>query len=116
MIVLTLAALIQASPETPPEEPNRAELCSAHMNVFIAETMREVGRVAGPSWFIRDWWEERRPEPDGAGALTEAQRKVLEDALPARRTADAAAFDAERKSCIDEAIDAGAVPGMGGPA
>jgi hypothetical protein len=92
----------------------RAETCLVQIESLIVEASQETGRVAGPSWFIRDWWIARLPEPGQPGALSEeARRKAVADA-PARKEADPDAFAAERRSCISEAIDAGAVPGMGG--
>ena len=92
----------------------RAEICLAQIESLIVEASQETGRVAGPSWFIRDWWIARLPEPGQPGALSEeARRKAVADAA-ARKEADPDAFAAERRSCISEAIDAGAVPGMGG--
>lgn len=104
MIALALT-LLAAQPE-----PARAELCLAHVNAMIAEAMNETGRVAGPSWFIRDWWTERLPEPGTLGALTAEQRTALEASMPERKAADPERHQAELKSCVQEAIDGGAVP------
>lgn len=104
-LILTIAAL-----QTPPAEPVRAELCLAHMNVMIADAMRETGRVAGPSWFIRDWWDERTPEPGAPGALTREQRTALEQTLVERRAADPQRYEAELDACVKEAIDGDALP------
>ncbi len=92
----------------------RAETCLIQIESLIVEAMQESGRVAGPSWFIRDWWIARLPDAGQPGALTEEQRRQgIEDA-PARKAADLEVFAEERGNCITEAIDAGAVPGMGG--
>lgn len=107
-LILVFAGVFQ----TAPAEPVRAELCLAHVNVMIAEAVRETGRVAGPSWFIRDWWEERTPASGEAGTLTPEQRAALERTLAERKTQDRARHDSELGSCVDEAIGAGAVPGM----
>ncbi|KQW82582.1 hypothetical protein [Brevundimonas sp. Root1279] len=104
MIALALTLLV-AEPE-----PARAELCRAHMNAMIAEAMKETGRVAGPSWFIRDWWTARLPEAGAPGALTAEQRAALEASMPARKAADPDKHRAELGSCVNEAMDAGAVP------
>lgn len=109
---MTPLILLLATLQTAPAEPVRAELCLAHMNVMIADAMRESGRVAGPSWFIRDWWQERTPEPGAPGALTPEQRTALEQAVVERKARDPEGHGAELGSCVDEAIDAGAVPGM----
>ena len=98
-------ALLAAEPA-----PARAELCLAHVNVMIAEAQRETGRVAGASWFIRDWWTERLPEPGGPEALNAEQRTALELSLQARRVDDPAAWQAGLQSCVDEAIDGDALP------
>ena len=104
MLVLALAA------SAPGEEPARAELCVAHINTMIADASRETGRVAGPSWFIRSWWSVRLPEDGAPGALTAEQRAVLEASMPERRTADPDKYTAELQSCVDEAIEGGALP------
>ena len=104
MIALALT-LLAADPELA-----RAELCLAQVNAMIVEASRETGRVAGPSWFIRDWWTARLPKPGEPGALTEAQRTALVDAMPARQAADPDKYRAELRSCVVEAMDAGAVP------
>lgn len=94
-------------------EPVRAELCLAHVNAMIAEEAEATGRVAGPSWFVRDWWTARLPGEGAAGALTAEQRAALEASMPARKAADPAGHGAELRACVAEAIDGGAVPGMG---
>ena len=92
----------------------RAETCLVQIESLIVEASQETGRVAGPSWFIRDWWVARLPEAGQPGALSEAARRQAGADAPARKEADPQAFAEERRSCITEAIDAGAVPGMGG--
>ncbi len=109
---MTPLLLLIATLQTAPAEPSRAELCLAHANVMIADAMRESGRVAGPSWFIRGWWEERVPEAGKPGALTPEQRTALEQAITERKERDPQGHGVELGSCVDEAIDAGAVPGM----
>lgn len=104
MIALALT-LFAADPE-----PARAEVCLAYVNAMIVEASNETGRVAGPSWFIRDWWAERLPEPGAPGALTEEQRTALVASMPARKAADPEKYQAELRSCVVEAMDAGAVP------
>ncbi|NJC40282.1 hypothetical protein GGQ87_000540 [Brevundimonas alba] len=91
-------------------EPARAELCLAHINTMIAEEANATGRVAGPSWFIRDWWSARLPEEGSAEALSTEQRTQLELSMPERKAADPDAYRAELQSCVREAIDGGALP------
>jgi len=112
-MAMTLLAVLLVALQAPPSQPVRAELCLAHMNLMIGDAMRETGRVAGPSWFIRDWWEARIPEAGTRDALTGEQRAALEQTLVERKVRDHDRHNAERGSCIDEAIDAGAVPGLG---
>ncbi|GAA0650957.1 hypothetical protein [Brevundimonas lenta] len=104
MIALALT-LLAAEPE-----PARAELCLAHVNAMIAEASRETGMVAGPSWFIRDWWTDRLPEDASSGALSAEQRMALEASIVARKAVDPDKYRAELQSCADEAIDGGALP------
>lgn len=106
MIVALLFAL--AVPD--PAPPVRAELCLAHVNAMIVEASRETGRVAGPSWFIRDWWSARLPEDGAPGALTAEQRTALELSMTGRRAADPDGYRAELQSCVGEAIEGGALP------
>lgn len=103
MLVLALAA------SAPAEEPARPELCLAHIDAMIAEASRETGRVAGPSWFIRDWWVARLP-PEDVAALSTEQRAALEASMATRRDADPEAYRANLQSCVDEAIEGGALP------
>jgi hypothetical protein len=107
MITLALVLAVQA---TPPAEPVRAELCLAHVNAMIAEAARETGRVAGPSWFVRDWWNARLPDDGEPGALTREQRTALELSMADRKAADPERYTAELRSCVSEAIDGGALP------
>lgn len=106
MLILVLALAASA----PAEEPARAELCLAHINTMIAEASRETGRVAGPSWFVRDWWAARLPPEEDASARSAEQRGALEASMPRRRDADPEAYRAELQSCVDEAIEGGALP------
>lgn len=103
----TAAAAAEAAP------PSRAELCAAHIEAFIAAEAKASGMVAGPSWFVRSWWMMRLPEDGEPGALSDEERKTLISSLTAREASDPEAFKNERGGCIQEAIDAGAVPGMG---
>ena len=108
MIIATLLlSMLLADPDP---EPPRAELCLAHVEAMIGEAERETGMVAGPSWFVRSWWMARLPEDGAAGAWSEEQRQALAASMPARKTADPEAYQAELQSCVDEAIDAGALP------
>ncbi|MDP1913577.1 hypothetical protein [Brevundimonas sp.] len=111
MILALLIALVGHDAPAPPLV--RAELCSAHIEAFIVEQAEATGMVAGPSWFIRSWWSARLPEDGAPEALSDEQRTALIAAMPDRKAADPEAFGAEREACLDEAIDAGAVPGMG---
>ena len=113
MAAMALAADPQAEAAS---KAARAEACLVQIESLIVEASQETGRVAGPSWFIRDWWIARLAEPGQPGALSEAARRQAVADAPARKEADPQAFAAERRSCINEAIDAGAVPGMGGRA
>ena len=106
--MIVAAALLFLSAADP--QPPRAELCLAHVNALIAEAQRETGRVAGPSWFIRDWWTARLPEDGTPGALTAEQRTRLELSMAERKAADPDAYRAELGSCVDEAIEGGALP------
>ena len=105
-----LAGLMFALVLPDPAPPARAELCLAHVNEMIAEAARETGMVAGPSWFIRSWWSARLPDDGAPGALTAEQRTALELSMPDRRAADPNGFLAELQSCVDEAIEGGALP------
>lgn len=108
-LLLAQSLALSGSPVTPyPSDMQRAELCRAHVMLLIADAYKESGRVAGPSWFIRDWWSAK---------LTDAQLKTertnaVEAVVARRRTETPARFDEERAACIQEAIQAVAVPGM----
>nr|WP_314435365.1 hypothetical protein [uncultured Brevundimonas sp.] len=111
MIGSVFAAALQVSgaQATPyPADMQRAEVCYAHVMLLIEEAARETGRVAGPSWFIRDWWGARRDEAQSA----RDRERAVKAAMAKRGTEDAAGFASERAACIQEAIKAGAVPGM----
>lgn len=105
MIASLLLALVLPDPQPP-----RAELCLAHMNAMIAESQRETGMVAGPSWFIRSWWTARLPDAGAAEALTEEQRQALDASMPGRKAADPDGYRAELQGCVGEAIRGGALP------
>lgn len=106
--MLTLGLLLTLG--GPAVEPARAETCLAHVNVMIAEAARLTGRVAGPSWFLRDWWSERLPQDGAPGALSEEQRREMEALIEARRTSDPERYRTELATCTDEAIEGGALP------
>lgn len=89
-----------------------AQACRAHIELFIEDVARESEHVAGPTWFIRDWWTRKAIEagaPDDDGAALEALKSNLEQL----RTEAPEQFAGGRQYCVDAAIDAGAVPGMG---
>jgi hypothetical protein len=106
MLIPVLAFTLQATAY--PADMERAELCRAHTMLLIADAYKEGGRVAGPSWFIRDWWSAKLNEAQ----LSDERVAEIESTLKRRRTEDPQAFAAERAACIEEAIKAGAVPGM----
>lgn len=115
MTAWLMAAALAMNPQAEAAaQAARAETCLVQIESLIIEAAQETGRVAGPSWFIRDWWTERLAEPGQPGALSEAERSQAVADAPARKAADPDAFAEERRSCITEAIDAGAVPGLGG--
>lgn len=107
VIASALAVLLagQAAPRSEAADLH-AERCYAHVMLLIEEAA-EDGPVAGPSWFIRDWWEARLPSRS-----TPERKAAVRQALLTEEGADLTAFAADRAVCIEEAIDAGAVPGM----
>lgn len=107
---MTVIASLLLALVLPDPQPPRAELCLAHMNAMIAESQRETGMVAGPSWFIRSWWTARLPEEGTPEALTEEQRQALDASMPGRKAADPDRYRAELQSCVNEAIAGGALP------
>ena len=108
--MIIAAVLLSALVAGPDPQPPKAELCLAHINEMIAEASRESGRVAGPSWFIRDWWSARLPAEESPEALSAEQRQALEASMPGRRAADPDGYRAELQACVDEAIEGGALP------
>lgn len=111
MIASVLAAALQVSGAQAapyPADMQRAEVCYAHVMLLIEEAARETGRVAGPSWFIRDWWGARLDEAQS----TRDREAAVKAAVAKRGAEDAAGFASERSGCMQEAIKAGAVPGM----
>ena len=88
----------------------RAGFSKTVLGTSLAEASRETGRVAGPSWFIRSWWTAKLPEEGTADAWTEEQRARLELSMAERKAADPEAYRAELRSCVDEAIEGGALP------
>lgn len=110
MLALSLLVL---GVDTPALE--RVQQCRAHVEILIEDAARAGVHVAGPTWFIRDWWTDKA-EAAGARVGDAADRAELagrKAALGAWSMTDPDAFAADRQTCIDEAIDAGAVPGMG---
>ena len=108
--MIVAALLLSVLAANPDAEPPRAELCLAHVNAMIAEASRETGRVAGPSWFIRSWWTAKLPEEGAPEAWAAEQRTRLELSMPERKAADPDGYRAELQSCVNEAIEGGALP------
>jgi len=107
MILSALLALAGSSPTL-----EHAQTCRAHMELFIEDVARESEHVAGPTWFIRDWWTMQAIEagaPDDDGRII----GLIKTGLMLMRAEEPERFGAERQDCIDTAIDGGAVPGMG---
>lgn len=99
-----------ASPQdqtAPPDVAERAGRCHETMEMMILEAGAD-GHIAAPTWFIRDWWAERVPE----AADTHERRTADQQALVRLKAEDPDAFLAERRACVNTALDAGAVPGM----
>lgn len=107
MILSALLALTAADPTL-----EEAQTCRAHMELFIEDVARENEHVAGPTWFIRDWWTRKAIEagsPEDDDAIVDGLKRDL----TTLRAEHSDRFDAGRRSCVDTAIEAGAVPGMG---
>ena len=107
MILFAVLSLALADPTL-----DEAQTCRAHMGLFIEESARESGRVPGPSWFIRDWWVKQAIDA-GSPEDDDAIIAGLMDGLRQLETTDPDRFQADRSACVDKAIAAGAVPGMG---
>ncbi|QDH74519.1 hypothetical protein [Brevundimonas sp. M20] len=105
--MLSLLLVLAVDPPT----LDRARTCQAHVELLMEDAMREVGQVAGPTWFIRDWWNEQA-EAAGAPGDDSVALAARKEALNRLRLADPEAFQTGRGGCVDTAIDAGAVPGM----
>lgn len=107
---MILLILLLVTTEGPTLE--QARTCQAHMEIMIEDVVREGGHVAGPTWFIRGWWERKAIEV-GAPEDDSVELAAARTALGAMRAAEPEQFEAGRQACVDTAIDAGAVPGMG---
>ena len=105
-----LAALLFLAVPDPTLE--QAQTCRAHMELFIEDVSRESEHIAGPTWFIRDWWTLKAIEA-GSPEDDDAVIEGLKRDLTALRAEHSDQFDAGRQGCVDTAIEAGAVPGMG---
>ena len=109
MLAATALQVAGAQAATPyPTDMQRAEICYAHVTILIEDAARETGRVAGPSWFISEWWDARLNDAQS----TDDREATVKTAVEQRRVRDADGFEAERSGCMQEAIKAGAVPGM----
>lgn len=93
----------------PDQEQNRTVECIVQVDAFIARIASE-GPVAGPTWQIRDWWDERSWDIDE----TRLERELREERDRANELArtNPSAADAMQGSCVREAIEKGAVPGL----
>ena len=107
-MILPILLLITADAPT----LEQAQACRAHMELFIEDVARESEHVAGPTWFIRDWWTRKAIEA-GAPDDDEADINARKAELTRLRAETPEQFDAGRQVCVDTAIDGGAVPGMG---
>lgn len=107
-MILPILLLITADAPT----LEQAQACQAHMEIMIEDVARGGGHVAGPTWFIRGWWERKAAEA-GAPEDDSAELAAAKTGLGAMRTAEPERFRGERQACVDTAIEAGAVPGMG---
>ncbi len=107
MILSALLALTVPGPTL-----EQAQMCRAHMEVFIEDVAGESAHVAGPTWFIRDWWTLKAIEA-GSPEADDAIIDALKRDLATLRAEHSEQFDAGRQGCVDTAIEAGAVPGMG---
>lgn len=108
MIVAILLSVLDPAALTPPQ----IQACRAHMDLFIEDAAREGGPVAGPTWFIRDWWDQQAAAAEAPGD-DEGAIDLIKTDLALMRAEEPERFEAGRQDCVDTAIDAGAVPGMG---
>jgi len=111
MMVSLIAAMALQQAAAPsatsyPSDMQRAEICYAHVMLLIIEAAKDGGRVAGPSWFVRDWWNEKL----NPAQLKDQRLAAVQAAVERRRLEDAEFFAAERRTCIQDAIDGGALP------
>ena len=83
-----------------------AEAVTVNVMLLIIEAAKDGGRVAGPSWFVRDWWIEKL----NPAQLKDQRLAAVQAAVERRRLEDAEFFAAERRTCIQDAIDGGALP------
>lgn len=107
MILLSALAVLAQPPSL-----EQARTCRAHMELLIEEVAADGGHVAGPTWFINSWWD-RQAETLGAPDDDGAVLGLLKTGLGLMQADEPVRFAAERQDCVDTAIDAGAVPGMG---
>lgn len=93
------SAAVPAASTAPAISEARAELCYAHAVRDIRRSA-STGRVPGPAWQVRDFWEERlETDPQSAS-------DGWVQALDARAATEAAAVDAEGVVCAHQALDA----------
>lgn len=82
--------------------------CIAQVEAFIARLAAE-GPVAGPTWQVRDWWDERSWSMDEAVRERELDEARIRAAELAR--SDPAAAEAAQVACVREAVDGEAISG-----
>ena len=104
MIAVALLALLSAEPTL-----EQAQTCRAHVELLIEDVAKEGGHVAGPTWFIRSWWD-RKGEAAGAPDDDGEALAAMKAELARLRMEDAERFQAGRQACVDTAIEGGALP------
>ena len=97
-MITTLLLVLAIEGLEPPA--SRAEICHARINAFIADQMNTTGRVAGPSWFIRDWWAGRLTE---GLESDEARQAAVTASLAQRQTSEPELVRNETSDCIEDA-------------
>ena len=103
-MILAAAALVLALDRR--LQPSRTEVCYAYSRIVIEDAMRESGRVAGPSWFISDWWEERLTDRE----RDEMRQTAVVAQMRARISASPSRYRREDRDCVERAERGGALP------
>ncbi|MHC3126745.1 hypothetical protein OB03_05270 [Brevundimonas sp. GN22] len=115
--VKPVAALVRVRRQAVPTEMvqsipvtlHQPTVCAAHMELLLEKLSARDEEPDASFLMVQEYWQERLPDPDGPGAISDDLFARIKERLDATATNDAQTYLASLQECVVAAARSGAL-------